>query len=70
VVDPVANLEFGVAQEMGIVFTSEEAGQAEGFAIEGVLEALVDDLGVGFLALGQRSIVHAVASWREWISCR
>src|SRR6266550_3334873 len=52
----VANLELGLAQELGVGLAGEEFSEAAGLVEEGLLEGIVEALGFGFLFGGK---VHA-----------
>jgi hypothetical protein len=61
-VDEVADLEFGVAEEGGIVGGDEGAGDGEELFIRGLTEGLSELLGLGFPFGGERSGGHERAS--------
>jgi hypothetical protein len=51
--DAVADLELGLAQELGVGLGGEQAGEAAGFVKEGLLQSIKQALGFGILFWGE-----------------
>ena len=64
-VEAVADVGLGVPQQVGVVLTGHEPGQAERLGVEALLEAVVKGLGPGFLFRGKRLAVH-----EAWLRAR
>jgi hypothetical protein len=57
VVDPLTDLEFGIAEQVGVVLAGPELGQPPGLGVKAVAAAGVHGVGAGLLLGRERSIV-------------
>ena len=48
-VDAIADLKFGIAEQVGVVLGSHQLGQAPGLGVKAVAEAGVHGVGAGLL---------------------
>jgi hypothetical protein len=67
-VNAVTHLELGVAEEVAVFLAGHEPSQSSCFGVEGVLEPLVDGVGLGLLFGCQGRIIHGALSWRARVS--
>ena len=56
-VGAIADLEFGIAEPVGVVLAGQELGQPPGFGIQAVAESGVPGVGAGLLFGRDRPIV-------------